>query len=212
MRRHSGLNTRCGAIRGAALTPIQWNLKSTLVAVAARVSWLLLLIVAVVNVLLIRQNDRLAELAGTRAGDVVAKNVTDLSGLDIGGHPTRVQFGDGRKYLVFGFATGCRFCDESVPNWIALSRDIDRSQWVVVWVSRDSLLQTQGYPAVRTLDDLVLADVPHRLYVQLGLAKVPRTVVLTAQGAVSGSHLGLLDATSVKAVLSLMLEPRTAMR
>ena len=64
----------------------------------------------------------------------------------------------------------------------------------VLWVSRDPVEITRDYcikHGIRLSD--TLADPPYRTYVQLGLARVPNTLLVRADGTVEKVWAGRLD-------------------
>jgi len=62
-------------------------------------------------------------------------------------------------------------------------------------VSRDSSDDKRPFAHAEGIsNDVVLADVPYRVYNQLGLSEVPRTVLVSPRGVIAGSGLGVLDA------------------
>ncbi len=64
----------------------------------------------------------------------------------------------------------------------------------VLWVSRDSIEITRDYCAKHgiPLSD-ALADPPYRTFAQLGLARVPNTLLVGAEGRVEKVWAGRLD-------------------
>ena len=69
-----------------------------------------------------------------------------------------------------------------------------RTGWQMVWVSRDSVDATSNY---FTNDSFangdVFADPPYRTYAQLGLAAVPKTIVVGTAGNVEQVWRGQFD-------------------
>ena len=67
----------------------------------------------------------------------------------------------------------------------------------MLWVSRDPIEITRDYCTNRgiRLSD-TLADPPYRTYTQLGLARVPNTVLVGAEGRVEKVWAGRLDQAS----------------
>ena len=66
----------------------------------------------------------------------------------------------------------------------------------MLWVSRDPIEITRDYctkHGIRLSD--TLADPPYRTYVQLGLARVPNTLLVGAEGRVEKVWAGRLDQT-----------------
>lgn len=75
-----------------------------------------------------------------------------------------------------------------------LAGDLEQKGVRVLWVSRDPMEVTRDYcmkHGIRLSD--VLADPPHRTYVQLGLARVPNTMLVGADGRVEKVWAGRQD-------------------
>jgi peroxiredoxin len=189
-------------------TPSASSWSRTLVAGAAT---LLVAVVATLNVFLVAANSRLRAQLARASMQTVAGRLTDLTGVGLDGRISQVRFDSGRKYLVFAFSANCRFCQASLDYWKALSHQADPAKWSVVWVSRDSLDSARAFARDESVKDLVLADVPYRLYAQLGLASVPQTVAISEGGIVIGSVRGALDSDNVS-VLSRLLVTSTGLR
>ncbi len=80
----------------------------------------------------------------------------------------------------------------------------------VLWVSRDPLPITRDYclkHGIRLSD--ALADPPYRTYLQLGLARVPNTMVLGAGGRVQNVWAGRLDQAGWNSVFAYFGEPQS---
>lgn len=164
--------------------------------------WLLSMVVAVMNVLLIKENSALR--AVSRPPTAVADRITELSGIGLDGRVFSVPFEPGRRYLVFTFSGGCGYCKSSARGWQTIQSQLDLSTWTVVWVSQDSRGQLKDFADEADLQGLVLTDVPYRTYRQLGLAAVPQSIVLSDDGRVLGSVGGELTGPRVAQVLDLV--------
>jgi hypothetical protein len=75
-----------------------------------------------------------------------------------------------------------------------LASALERKGVRVLWVSRDPIEITRDYCSKSgiSLSD-VLADPPYRTFAQLGLARVPNTVLVGTEGRVEKVWVGRLD-------------------
>ncbi len=118
----------------------------------------------------------------------------DFAGIDFNNQYVKIGFnGSNKKFLLITFSTGCPACRANLPNWLALSRKLDRNQWQVVWLSRDPLDMTREYCSEENISDRVLSEFPLRTYNLLGLRGVPQTVVTDSQGKIEKVWVGQLD-------------------
>lgn len=157
------------------------------------VIWIAGLGVLAANVLLLRQNRSLQ--------DTLAPQITSgaqferLAGLTLDGRlqPIALPSGDS-KVLIITFSPGCPACQANQEGWTKLAGALEQKGVRVLWVSRDPVEITKDYcvkHGIRLSD--ALADPPHRTYVQLGLARVPNTVLVGADGRAEKVWAGRLD-------------------
>ncbi len=152
--------------------------------------------VLVENVVLFRQNRRL--------NDALAPQITAgtqlqmLSGLALDGRLKQVALpAAGSKLLIITFSPGCPACQTNQDGWMKLANALEQKGVRALWVSRDPIEITRDYctkQGIRLSD--TLADPPYRTYVQLGLARVPNTVLVGADGRVEKVWAGRLDQAS----------------
>lgn len=157
--------------------------------------------VVLMNALLVIQNRRLRE---DPPSTEVESRVTELAGINVETRqyqtfPFRVD----RRFLILTYSGGCPRCRESLDEWRAVTSRLNRSKWSVVIVSRDSVSFSSSFTNTG-IDGAMLADVPHRLYVQLGLAAVPKAIVLASDGTVTGAIRGRMDSVKVAALERLL--------
>lgn len=156
--------------------------------------WLVATGVLVENVVLFRQNRSLQEAVAPQI--VAGTQLQMLSGLTPEGRIVPVSFPAlGSKLLIFTFSPTCPACQANQAKWMSLANTLGQKGGVrVLWVSRDPAEVTKEYCLERgiPLSD-VLADPPHRTYAQLGLARVPNTVLVDAGGTVEKVWPGRLD-------------------
>lgn len=156
--------------------------------------WLAVLGVLAENVILFRQNRSLQE--GLAPQIAAGTQLQMLSGLTLDGRIVPVGFPAlGSKLLILTFSPGCPACQANQAKWMSLASTLGQKGGVrVLWVSRDPIEVTKEYCFKRgiPLSD-VLADPPYRTYTQLGLARVPNTVLVDASGTVEKVWPGRLD-------------------
>jgi hypothetical protein len=89
-----------------------------------------------------------------------------------------------------------------------LASTLEQKSIRVLWVSRDPIGITRDYctkHGIRLSD--TLADPPYRAYVQLGLARVPNTLLVGVEGRVEKVWAGRLDQTGWDTMFAYFGEP-----
>lgn len=159
-------------------------------------------VLILLNVLLLFQN---RELRKKREFSIVASRVSEISGINVRtGQYQTIPFDSARRFLILTFSGGCPSCRASLDEWRAISTSLDPARWSVIIVSRDSPSFTASFSDIG-IDGMMLADVPHRLYAQLGLAAVPKAILLSHDGNVLGSVRGEMNSAQA-ATLKRLLE------
>jgi peroxiredoxin len=155
--------------------------------------WIAGLGVLAENIFLFRQNRRLNE---TLAPQISAgTQLQMLAGLALDGRLEPVALpAAGSKLLIITFSPGCPACQANQGGWMKLASMLERRGVRVLWVSRDPIEITSDYCMKHgiPLSD-TLADPPYRTFNQLGLARVPNTVLVAAEGKVEKVWAGRLD-------------------
>ncbi len=155
--------------------------------------WIVALAMLVQNVALLRENRRLMEAAAPQITPGVQLRM--LAGLTLDGEVQAVDLHTATsKLLVITFSPGCPACQANQERWTKLANTLKQSGVRVLWVSRDPVEITREYCLKHgiPLAD-VIADPPFRTYVQLGLARVPNTVLVRAGGVVEKVWAGRMD-------------------
>jgi len=155
--------------------------------------WIAALAVLIENTVLLRQNRRLIQAAAPQI--TAGTQLQMLSGLGLDGRIEPVSLPSaGSKLLIITFSPGCPACQANQEGWTNLV-DMLKSKGVrVLWLSRDSIDITRDYclkhgiPLVQAV-----ADPPYRTYLELGLARVPNTVLVGSGGTVEKVWPGRLD-------------------
>ncbi len=164
--------------------------------------WLAGLGVLAENIFLFQQNRRLNE---TLAPQITAgTQLQMLSGVALDGHLEPVALpAAGSKLLILTFSPGCPACQANQGGWMKLANTLEQKGVRVLWVSRDPIEITRDYcmkHGIRLSD--TLADPPYRTFAQLGLARVPNTLLVGAEGRVEKVWAGRLDQTGWNTMFS----------
>jgi peroxiredoxin len=155
--------------------------------------WLAGLGVLVENIFLFQQNRRLNEALAPQI--TAGTQLQTLSGVALDGRLTPVSLpSSDSKLLIITFSPGCPACLTNQDGWMRLANTVEHKGVRVLWVSRDPVEITRDYCAkngIRLSD--TLADPPYRTFAQLGLARVPNTLLVGAEGRVEKVWSGRLD-------------------
>jgi peroxiredoxin len=155
--------------------------------------WLAGLGVLAENISLFRQNRQLSEALAPQI--TAGTQLQMLAGIAFDGRlePVVLPAG-GSKLLIITFSPGCPACQANQDGWMRLASTLEQKGVRVLWVSRDPIEITRDYclkHGIRLSD--MLADPPHRTFGELGLARVPNTVLVGAEGRVEKVWAGRLD-------------------
>ena len=155
--------------------------------------WLAGLGVLAENIFLFQQNRRLNDALAPQIS--AGTQLQMLSGVALDGRQKRVALpAPGAKLLILTFSPGCPACQANQDGWMRLASAIEQKGVRVLWVSRDPLEITRDYcvkHGIRLSD--TLAEPPYRTFAQLGLARVPNTLLVGAEGRVEKVWAGRLD-------------------
>ncbi len=155
--------------------------------------WVAALGVLAENIILFQQNRRLLEAAAPQIA--AGTRLQMLAGLSLDGHLEPVTLPPaGSRLLIITFSPGCPACQANQDGWMRLASTLEQKGVRVLWVSRDPIEITRDYCAkhgIRLSD--ALADPPYRTHAQLGLARVPNTLLVGPGGTVEKVWAGRLD-------------------
>src|SRR5712691_9356678 len=155
--------------------------------------WLAGLGVLAENIFLFRQNRQLSEALAPQI--TAGTQLQMLAGIAFDGRLEPVTLpAAGSKLLIITFSPGCPACQANQDGWMRLANTLEQKGVRVLWVSRDPIEITRDYclkHGIRLSD--TLADPPSRTFAQLGLARVPNTVLVGAEGRVEKVWDGRLD-------------------
>jgi peroxiredoxin len=191
------------------------NLKLPSLAI---LSWVVVAILTLCNVLLMRQNSQLRTTVHKleseqriQAGD----RLDSFTGTDLEGKPVEVKFDDNNlKKVVLFSSISCPFCQKQNPKWNQLIEKIDRRKYEVVELFRDneSRNQVAAYLKANSLsnEDLVKVFLAGNKFLkEEKLNGTPITLVVGQNGVVERAWVGLWDAaalTEVNSVLGLSIQ------
>jgi peroxiredoxin len=155
--------------------------------------WLAAVGVLVENVLLFQQNRAMHQALDPQI--TAGAQLEMLTGLTLDGRNQPLELpSPNSKLLIITFSPGCLACQANQEGWKKLAGALEQKGVRVLWFSRDTVEITRDYCMKHgiPLSD-TLADPPYRTYVQLGLSRVPNTMLLTAKGTVEKVWAGRLD-------------------
>ena len=155
--------------------------------------WLAGLGVLAENIFLFQQNHRLSDALAPQIS--AGTQLQMLAGIAFDGRLEPVALPTaGSKLLIITFSPGCPACQANQDGWMKLASTLERKGVRVLWVSRDPIEITRDYCVKHgiPLSD-TLADPPYRTFAQLGLARVPNTLLVGAEGRVEKVWAGRLD-------------------
>ncbi len=155
--------------------------------------WLAGLGVLAENILLFLQNRRLNEALAPQI--TAGTQLQMLAGIAFDGRLEPVALpAAGSKLLIITFSPGCPACQANQDGWMRLASALEQRGVRVLWVSRDPIEVTRDYcleHGIRLSE--TLSDPPYRTFAQLGLARVPNTLLVGAEGRVEKVWAGRLD-------------------
>ncbi len=155
--------------------------------------WLAGLGVLAENIFLFQQNRHLSEALAPQI--TAGTQLQMLSGVALDGRLELMTLPPAdSKLLIITFSPGCPACQANQDGWMRLASKLEQKGVRVLWVSRDPVEITRDYclkHGIRLSD--TLADPPYRTFAQLGLARVPNTVLVGAEGRVEKVWAGRLD-------------------
>ena len=164
--------------------------------------WLAGLGVLAENIFLFLQNRHLSEALAPQI--TAGTQLQMLSGVALDGRlePVTLPSADS-KLLIITFSPSCPACQANQDGWMRLASTLERKGVRVLWVSRDPIEITRDYSLKHGIRlSNTLADPPYRTFAQLGLARVPNTLLVGAEGRAEKVWAGRLDQTGWNAMFA----------
>src|SRR6476661_2017615 len=144
--------------------------------------WVVALGVLAENIFLFQQNRQLSEALAPQI--TAGAQLQMVAGKAFDGRLEPVALpAEGSKLLIITFSPGCPACQANQDGWMRLASTLEQKGVRVLWVSRDPIEITRDYclkHGIRLSD--TLADPPYRTFAQLGLARVPNTLLVGTEG------------------------------
>jgi glutaredoxin len=177
----------------------------------ATLSWAVVIVLTLCNVLLIRQNYQLRALVQGLESEQriqVGDKLGPFWGSDLEGKPVDVRFDEAgvRKVIMFS-STTCPFCKKQNPNWNQLMEQIDRRKYEVVELFREreagsrvadylkaNSLSNEGTSRVLLVGDDFLKEKK--------LNSTPVTLIVGKNGVVEKAWFGLWNNSAIAEVNS----------
>jgi hypothetical protein len=152
------------------------------------------------NLLLVQQNRKLEEAIAPQIAP--GARFETLGGFTLDGRFQPFTLPSDSKLLIIEFSPGCPACQANQLGWMKLAAAAEQRGVRVLWLSRDPVAVTRDYCLRKgiPLTD-TLADPTRRTYLQLGLARVPNTVLVGANGTAQRVWAGRLDEAEWRSVL-----------
>jgi len=155
--------------------------------------WLVASGVMAENIFLFLENRRLSEALAPQI--TAGTQLQMIAGIGFDGRlePVALPSADS-KLLIITFSPGCPACQANQEGWMRLASTLEKKGIRVLWVSRDPSEVTREYCLKHGIPLAVtLADPPYRTFAQLGLARVPNTLLVGGEGIVEKVWVGRLD-------------------
>lgn len=160
------------------------------------------------NIFLLRESGRLKKERDLAAEKVFYKGdlIRDFSGIDRRGRYIEVHLKtQGQNSLLIGFSATCPASLANLSNLLQLSREIDRSRWRVMWLTRDRHQLAKEFFGRHGINDDIVSDFSCRSYNSLGLSSVPRIMAVDFNGKVIASWSGPLTKDVWDEIFSVLL-------
>ena len=188
---------------------------------AARIPWLavaLIIALSIFNLLLIRQNLGLrkqlsspgainASANSLKPGDVV----TPITGTDLNGQPSQVQYGkNNKRQLLLFFSPSCLYCLKQGPIWRDLLNGIDSSRFNVVGIVGDKedkkevTNHAEGLGYFNTKFALPVVAVSNETLARYKLTATPTTLLIDNTGRVEHVWVGKWDESKTAEVTAVL--------
>lgn len=188
---------------------------------APRIPWLsiaLIIALSILNLLLIIQNLNLRkQLSGAGAVNASANalrpgdTVTSITGTDLNGRPSQVQYGkDGKRQLLLFFSPSCLYCVKQGPIWRDVLNRIDTSRFNVVGIVGDNedkkevTTHAEGLGYFSTRFALPVVAVNNETLARYKLKATPTTLLIDNTGRVEHAWVGKWDESKTAEVAALL--------
>lgn len=182
-------------------------------------SWMMVILLTLCNVLLIRQNSQLRIIVQKLESEQriqVGDKLGSFEGTDLEGKPVEVNFDEKNfKKVVLFSSIGCPFCKKQNPKWNQLIEKIDRRKYEVVELFRDKEARSQvaAYLKANSFsneDSVKVFLVGDEFLKEEKLNGTPITLIVGQNGVVEKAWAGLWNESAiaeVNSVLGISIQP-----
>lgn len=173
----------------------------------------ILLTLATMNVLLIRQNLKLRRLLEETApgrlktGDIV----TPFTAHDLEGNSINVKYGlDSPRRVLLFFSPSCRYSASQFVSWIPLIHDATTSKTEVLLLAMDTEQRSEINDFLKAVNSpppsehLKVALIPKTVGVAYKFSITPTTIVVSNEGVIQNAWNGLVDSEDLIALPHLV--------
>jgi hypothetical protein len=168
-----------------------------------------------VNILLVRENQRLA--SALASAEETRRSISEvppgtvvpaLIGRNADGDPANIAYAqDRRRTLLLVFSSSCPVCEENWPTWRAMLEGIDEEEVRVVALDLPSRAPSDYLKRHGLRKNWVIRNVDQKIVAAYRLNLVPQTIIIGPGGRVQATWTGLLSRTHVEQVNNLLTSP-----
>jgi thiol-disulfide isomerase/thioredoxin len=176
-------------------------------------SWVMVVILTLCNILLIRQNSQLriaVQKLESEQRIQIGDKFGSFRGTDLEGKPVAVNFDENNlKKIVLFSSISCPFCKKQNPKWNQLIEKIDRQKYEVVELFRDkeSRNQVAAYLKANSFsneDSVKVFLVGDEFLKEKKLNGTPITLIVGQNGVVERAWIGLWNESAIAEVNSIL--------
>ena len=156
---------------------------------------LVILALALMNVILIRQNRSLkAAMAPTQPESLQeGTHLPSFAANTISGKRRTVDFSASEKTVLLVFQADCPACEGIVSLWKDIKLDCDRRQFQIFGISLDNQAKANAFLKTNDLDLESFAGLDSAFKNRYGLHETPLTILINQSGDIEKVWVGLPD-------------------
>ena len=168
------------------------------IKIPSKALWAILIPLAVLNILLVRQNLQMrsqlekAQPKVLKPGD----RVQSFSALGLQGEPININYtGEETKRVLLYFTPACPYCQEQFPYWKEILSRVNRNKFQVLGIVSESEDRTKVGEYLRSVgcESMRIAFVSGSVINNYKLSMSPTTVVIENNGSVEKTWIGKWD-------------------
>lgn len=181
------------------------------VGIISLTAWTLAVLLMVEVLILTRENMALKRSRGAPQTVSAGAIIRSVVGVATDGRYTSIALPgpNDRPLLIMTFGPRCGPCDAGAQEAAWVASQASANGWGVVWVSNGRLGDTQAFAREENLSvGRVIAEVPERVYMQLGLGFVPQVLAVRSGGVVEHVWTGEITPARAASVLGFVRAAR----